>query len=276
MNKMIKNLMITTVLSTCLLNQSTQALGPIPGGAYVVNDPGAYGKFEANLEALNKMITNLKQNTSEIKQMRSGLEGNYNKGIGLDQDISKIRNNIKNQIPVFHKLIANSSNSDISNYEVISKALDDTFVPSSKEMSYLFENQRNEVRQRALKDLIINSQSNLSESERSLKNAERLAQEINTTKDLAEKADLENRYLAEILVAILKISRTLDKLAVAEATSKYVGVESEVSENTKKRKGIIPTTEQILENSRKNLNNPKKKLEFDECTSALKAMGYCK
>lgn len=211
----------------------------------IVADPGSYvyyaeqiAQMTEQVTALNDMLDNAEKALELSKSMENGVSsmagdviGVYNNALdlidatgALKETTEDLPSSLQNQ---YFKEIAKSDDS-LRAFERMEKFLasnyrDPLSADYDPEKYDLF---RFIVEQQAAETVLKTSAQRLDNLEPRVKTIDELANKIDSTENIKDSADLQNRFLAEILIVITEMNDTLQQVAQLETISQFKGYKS--------------------------------------------------
>ncbi len=216
---------------------------PAFGVGEVVTDPGAYSHMVEQIRATNTMITDIRTQIetlggikTAISDIKYSAEGVYGRGAGILDNIQGIAKNVQEtstslkKAGDFSEFNADKFNKKASPYRDV--RLDPIFQdPRSRNYDFWKnKDKRYNARQQIYKDNLSRAEDVLEAMPKRVKYLGELSEQIDKTKGLKDAADLQNRLLAEILLAQHEAIKLLSHIAQAMAASHYEGIDPDVAQ----------------------------------------------
>lgn len=218
--------------------------------AMTVTDPGAYAYFGQQIEQMVQQIEELKalkQGTfgrlEEINKQVSGqfegLKGVYEQLNTAQKDLQGLAGSVKPPTSLQEAAQRWTTLKDLSKgNEGSGKVLDEVFrdprAGGKDDVKYL--NRQYDLRQNSLKASIQKSEELLQDVPTRLENVGKLIEAASKAKSQADKQDMTNAILIEILRTLTIYQSTLVQFAQAEALMKYTGVDQKAMQQ---REGLL-------------------------------------
>lgn len=237
----------TLTLSFLLITSTVFGMG-------VVTDPGSYGylaeqitsagkQLEKTTTLINKakeQIDNLKAVQQKVDGVGDQLKGHYDRAKGFVADVKGIREKLEDSPTTLQGQYAKWKDLKFVDPK---KALDDFFKDPRSDNSDVFEalDRKYEVRQTALKNSIVEAENLLQAAPDRLKLIEKLAKQIDETKNTKDAADLTNRLLVEMWRTTEEIKMLLAHTSEAQGLLNFSGVSKEVT--TKRKEAVTANNE---------------------------------
>ncbi len=232
----------------------------ILGMGDIVSDPAAYGYFIEQIAAMGKQTQEAIKQVQTLGGIRTTVEenqraitGTYNRGMGLINDVERLQKRVGSTPSTldgnFRKwsgIVGNTANiakkagstadSAADNYYDAREVLDDNFEdprarrkPGSTRSGPNYSADRQyQISQSSLKDAIAAAEGTLQGLPNRVSTLRDLASQLDRgTKNVKDAADLQNRFLAEILATLHELVAITARLGEAQALQSYIGVDDE-------------------------------------------------
>ena len=218
------------------------AVVPAYGVGQVVTDPGAYTHQINAIKALNDQITEMRKSVETLggiktvmQDVKYSTEGAYGRGVGILDTVQGVADNATDfgsslkKAGDFSDFSKDKFNKRASPYREVNVRLDGVFKdPRSKDFNFWKDRAKREnAQQQIYKDNLIEAEVTMMEMPKRLDRLGKLSDEIERTKNLKDAADLQNRFLAELLLIQQEALKMLSHIAQAIAAGKYMGVQPE-------------------------------------------------
>lgn len=242
-------------------------------GAEVVTDPGSYVYYAEQIEQAVETIKKLDDQITEVKKVQDGisettdqLRGNYAQAIKCLKSIKSTREELISMPTTIEKMrdkwkdkAEEASESMTDSDFVATKLFKDARSPNKtkKQSDQAVEYH---IRQTALKDAIIRSDTILKNMPSHFDIIEELANEIDNAENMKAAADLTNRILIEILTVLQQQLVLSAQFAEAESFLNYKGVDEKTTDERMKQvedwNVSLASYEKILKNAKANGVDP--------------------
>lgn len=221
----------------------------------VVTDPNSYGYYVQQIKEMGKQTQEAIKQVQTLGGIRTTVEdtqravtGTYNRGMGLINDVERLKKRVGSDPSTldgnFRKWsgIVGSASSiagraegtadrAAGHYYDAREILDDNFEDPRKRKksdgartpNYSADRQY-QIGQSSLKDAVAAAESTLQALPGRVSTLSDLAAQIDGTKNLKDAADLQNRFLAEILQTLHELVAITARLGEAQALQSYTGV----------------------------------------------------
>lgn len=224
----------TLVLSLVL------TINPAYGVGSVVTDPGAYSHAISQIKVLNEQITFLRQQVETLGSIKTvmqdvkySMEGVYGRGVGILDTVQGVADNATDfgsslkKAGDFSDFSKDKFNKRANPYREVNVRLDGVFKdPRSKDFNFWKDKAKREnAQQQIYKDNLTQAEVTLTEMPKRLDRLGKLSDEIERTKGLKDAADLQNRFLAELLLIQQEALKMLSHIAQALAAANYQGIQ---------------------------------------------------
>lgn len=223
----------------------------------VVTDPNSYGYYVQQLKEMGKQTQEAIKQVQTLGGIRTTVEdtqravtGTYNRGMGLINDVERLKKRVGSDPSTldgnFRKWsgIVGSASSmagraestadrAAGHYYDAREILDDNFEDprTQKKIGARTPNfsadRQYQIGQSSLKDAVAAAEGTLQALPGRVSTLSGLAEQIDGTKNLKDAADLQNRFLAEILQALHELVAITARLGEAQALQNYKGVNDE-------------------------------------------------
>ena len=226
----------TLVLSLLL------ASAPAFGVGSVVTDPGAYSHMIQQIGEMNKLITKAREQVETLggiktvmQDVKYSTEGAYGRGVGILDTVQGVADNATDfgsslkKAGDFSDFSKDKFNKRASPYREVNVRVDGVFKdPRSKDFNFWKDRAKREnAQQQIYKDNLTQAEVTLTEMPKRLDRLGKLSDEIERTKNLKDAADLQNRFLAELLLIQQEALKMLSHIAQALAAGQYQGIQPE-------------------------------------------------
>ena len=222
----------------------------------VVTDPKSYGYYVQQLKEMGKQTQEAIKQVQTLGGIRTTVEdtqravtGTYNRGMGLINDVERLKKRVGSDPSTldgnFRKWsgIVGSASSmagraestadrAAGHYYDAREVLDDNFEdPRTRKKSggartpNFSADRQYQIGQSSLKDAVAAAEGTLQELPKRVSTLSGLAEQIDGTKNLKDAADLQNRFLAEILQTLHELVSITARLGEAQALQYYIGVD---------------------------------------------------
>jgi hypothetical protein len=219
---------------TLILLSSLSCFSPIVAQAQLaVVDAGTASQIGKLISTTNHVIKAIDISTDKLQDIYNNLSGNNYFDAGIDSEIAKIKTDLSSIMPDIVHMNNTGFSIDRSNRENFVKHFDQVFQSSYKVPSYLSEESRNEYRQIAYKEAILNSVDTLNHSKEYLKKLQKLQELASKTETMKEEQQLTNKYLELMSLIMIDLGNSISYLSKTQALAKYIG--SEDTENKGKK-----------------------------------------
>lgn len=215
------------------------ALSPSASAAMTVTDPGAYVYFGKEIEQMVEQINQLKamkegtfgrleEINKQVSGQFEGLKGVYDQLNTAQKDLQGLAGSVKPPTTLQEAAQRWTTLKDLSKgQEGSGKVLDETFrdprAGGKDDIKYL--NRQYDLRQNSLKAAIQKSEELLQDVPTRLENVGKLIEAASKAKSQADKQDMTNAILIEMLRTLTIYQSTLVQFAQADALLKYTGVD---------------------------------------------------
>ena len=230
----------------------------ILGMGDIVSDPASYGYYIQQISEMGKQTQEAIKQVQTLGGIRTTVEdtqraitGTYNRGMGLINDVERLQKRVGSTPSTldgnFRKWsgIVGSASSlagragstadrAAGHYYDAREVLDDNFEdPRTRKKSggtrapNFSADRQYQIGQSSLKDAVAAAEGTLQELPKRLSTLSGLAEQIDRTKNLKDAADLQNRFLAEILQTLHELVAITARLGEAQALQNYKGVDDE-------------------------------------------------
>lgn len=216
---------------------------PAFGVGEVVTDPGAYSHMVSQIKAANEMINEARKQVETLggiktvmQDVKYSTEGIYGRGVGILDAVQDVARNAEDfgssvkKAQDFRDFNKENWNKHASPYREVNVRLDGVWKdPRSRDYSFWKDkDKRYNAQQQIYKDNLASAEYLQEEKlPKHLKRLSDLAGVIDQTKNLKDAADLQNRFLAEILLIQQESLKMLTHIAQAMAAQSYQGVQPE-------------------------------------------------
>jgi hypothetical protein len=236
-----------------LLLMSTPAFGV----GEVVTDPGAYSHMVEQIKSMNEMITEARKQVETLggiktvmEDVKYSAEGVYGRGVGILDTIQGTADNVGDfgssikKATDFSDFSKDKFNKRASPYREVNVRLDGVFKdPRSKDYDFWKDKAKREnAQQQIYKDNLNQAEVTLDEMPKRLDRLGKLSDQIENTKGLKDAADLQNRFLAELLLIQQEALKMLSHIAQALAAQHYKGIQPEVAKEAVEKSAAPPPT----------------------------------
>jgi hypothetical protein len=233
----------------------------ILGMGDIVSDPASYGYYIEQIAAMGKQTQEAIKQVQTLGGIRTTVEenqraitGTYNRGMGLINDVERLQkrvgstpstldgnfrkwSGIVGNTASMAKKAGSTADSAADNYYDAREVLDDNFEdprarrkPGSTRSGPNYSADRQyQIGQSSLKDAIAAAEGTLQALPGRVSTLNGLAKLLDDpgTKNLKDAADLQNRFLAEILSTLHELVAITARLGEAQALQSYTGVNDE-------------------------------------------------
>ena len=199
----------------------------------VVSDPGSYARQAQELQQLQEHLKTLNEQLEAAKKTQDAITGNYKRAKNLLRDIDRYAEKLKDAT----RAVTNLKNLDLKDLD-LSNILDardyideiykdgDTILQRSQT-----QGQRNVYKLKSSKAALENSEVIINSQEERLNKIQTLADEIDSTEELKDSIDVNNRLLAELLLSQQELLNLQAQNIRAEQAANYRHIESELLES---------------------------------------------
>jgi hypothetical protein len=216
---------------------------------------------KATQEAI-KQVQTLGGIRTTVEDTQRAITGTYNRGMGLFNDVERLKKRVGSDPSTldgnFRKWSGvvgsaasmagraeGTADRAAGHYYDAREILDDNFEdPRTRKKSggartpNFSADRQYQIGQSSLKDAVVAAEGTLQELPKRISTLAGLAEQIDGTKNLKDAADLQNRFLAEILQTLHELVAITARLGEAQALQNYKGVDdaamAERVEETKK------------------------------------------
>lgn len=232
---------------------------PSHAGAMVVSDPTSYGYYVQQLKEMAvqtqeamKTVQTVGGIRTTVEETQRSITGTYNRGMGMIRDVERLQSKIDSKPTTldgnFRKWsgVVGSASSITGKagrtadgaanlYYDAREVLDDNFEDPRKRKSIgqktanLRQAVQYQIGQSSLKDAVAAAEESLQAMPDRVATLSELAEAIDGTKNIKDAADLQNRFLAEILKSLYELVGLVARLGEAEALQSYKGVQDETT-----------------------------------------------
>lgn len=217
---------------------------PAFGVGEVVTDPGAYSHMVSQIKSMNEMITEARKQVETLggiktvmQDVKYSAEGVYGRGVGILDTIQGTADNVGDfgssikKATDFSDFSKDKFNKRASPYREVNVRLDGVFKdPRAKDYDFWKDkDKRYNAQQQIYKDNLNQAEVTLTEMPKRLDRLGKLSDQIEQTKGLKDAADLQNRFLAELLLIQQECLKMLSHIAQALAATNYQGIQPEVA-----------------------------------------------
>lgn len=228
----------------------------ILGMGDIVSDPASYGYYIEQIAAMGKQTQEAIKQVQTLGGIRTTVEdtqraitGTYNRGMGLINDVERLQKRVGSTPSTLDgnfrkwsgivgstaniaKKAGSTADSAADNYYDAREVLDDNFEdPRSRRKPGSGPNfsadRQYQISQSSLKDAVAAAEDTLQALPKRVSTLSDLASQIDGTKNLKDAADLQNRFLAEILQTLHELVAITARLGEAQALQSYTGVNDE-------------------------------------------------
>lgn len=225
---------------------------PAFGVGQVVTDPGAYSHIIEQINATNKMISEARKQVETLGDIKTVMqdvkystEGVYGRGVGILDTVQGVADNVGDfgssikKSTDFSDFSKDKFNKRASPYREVNVRLDGVFKdPRSKDYDFWKDKAKREnAQQQIYKDNLNQAEVTLEEMPKRLDRLGKLSDQIEQTKGLKDAADLQNRFLAELLLIQQEALKMLSHIAQALAVTKYEGIQPDVAKEAVDKAG---------------------------------------
>lgn len=221
----------------------------------VVTDPKSYGYYVQQLKEMGKQTQEAIKQVQTLGGIRTTVEdtqravtGTYNRGMGLINDVERLKKRVGSDPSTldgnFRKWsgivgsassmagrVESTADRAAGHYYDAREILDDNFEdPRTRKKSggtrtpNFSADRQYQIGQSSLKDAVAAAEGTLQELPKRVSTLSGLAEQIDGTKNLKDAADLQNRFLAEILQTLHELVSITARLGEAQALQSYTGV----------------------------------------------------
>lgn len=238
---------------------------PAFGVGEVVTDPGAYSHMVQQIGEMNKLITKAREQVETLGGIKTVLqdvkystEGAYGRGVGILDTVQGVADNATDfgsslkKAGDFSDFSKDKFNKRASPYREVNVRLDGVFKdPRSKDYDFWKDKAKREnAQQQIYKDNLNQAEVTLEEMPKRLERLGKLSDQIEQTKGLKDAADLQNRFLAELLLIQQEALKMLSHIAQALAVARYEGIQPDVAkEAVDKTNNPLPRRDHFREHA---------------------------
>lgn len=197
---------------------------------WVVTDPASYTYYveqlrsaASALETAQKTVDGVKQTVSQVKNVNSQLSGMYNRAKGMVEDMKRARDEFDPKGILSKYGASLGIPSDDNGFMDIEKVLSGAFG-DARTRGMQGNDIRHDLQQKALKDVINDSEKLLLGVSERLDRTGKLAAQIDTTANIKDSMDLNNRISVEILKTLIDMLAIAVKNNQTQALFSYSGV----------------------------------------------------
>lgn len=231
------------------------------GEGDIVSDPMSYTYYVQQIAAMAdqtqqaiKQVETLGGIRTTAEDMYSATIGTYNRGMGILRSLERMKRRIGGDPSTldgqFHKWsgvmgdisrtagqTGRTLDSATGLYVDARQVLDDSFEDPRKRRTAtphvpnMNKDRQYHISQAALRDAVASADEVLQTMPDKLSTLEELANQIDSTKNLKDAADLQNRFLAEILKTLYELMNVVSRIGEAQSLQFYQGVDDATMEN---------------------------------------------
>lgn len=227
----------------------------------VVSDPMSYTYYVQQIKEMTEQTQNAIKQVETLGGIRTTAQdmyrstvGTYNRGMGIIRDVERMKNRLNSDPSTldgqFHKW--SGVLGDVSQtagqtgrtldgatglYVDARQVLDENFEDPRKRKKMMAhvpnmsKDRQYHVSQSALRDAVAAADEVLQTMPDRVSGLEDLVNQIDSTKNLKDAADLQNRFLAEILKTLYELMNVVSRIGEAQSLQFYQGVDDAAMEN---------------------------------------------
>jgi hypothetical protein len=220
-------------------------------GQAVVTDPGSYAYYADQLAQAVEFIEKQTETISQLKDLAKLADNTANGVTSLASDVIGTYNNAIDLIDATENLIDTTeelptelqndyykkigeAEKNLAAFEKMEKFLDDKYRdPLSADYDPVrFDLFRFLLEKDTTETILKTSANNLAKTKDRVETIDSLAKKIDSTENIKDSQDLNNRLMSEILIVLTEMNDTFQQLAQLEAFGKYKGGDSEIAKES--------------------------------------------
>lgn len=198
---------------------------PPPAWSMVVSDPTSYSYYVEQIKQAAEALKTAKQTVDEVKAVHNQVTGVYNRARGMVNDMkgaAEAARSAEGVLTRTGKVQGMGVGED--GFIDIDKVINGTYGDSRTRGGLAGADARHQVQQQALKTVINDSEKLLQGIGDRLDRVKDLASQIDSTANIKDSMDLNNRIAVEILKTLIDLLGVAAKANQAEALFNYSGV----------------------------------------------------
>lgn len=246
----LKNKLLAAALSLSIVSPSHAIFGV----GDIVADPGSYVYYAEQITQMAQQVSTMADVLETAKDTYDTAQDTYDGVRSMADDVTGVYDNALGLIEstgVFKEVTDQLPSGLQNKYYKLNKYNDDPAKAFKEMADYLASNYKDPLsadydpvkydmfrfitEQQAAETVLKTSAQRLDGLKPRVETIDELANKIDSTENIKDSADLQNRFLAEILIVITEMNDTLQQMAQLEAFNKYRGAEvaEAVVENNK-------------------------------------------
>jgi len=226
----------------------------------VVSDPTSYGYYVEQLKEMAKQTKEAMETVRTLGGIRTTAEdlydstvGTYNRGMSMVRQVQRLQKKISSEpstldgqfrkwsgvvdgVAGLGNTAGRTADGAMGVYVDARQVLDENFEDPRKRKTMMArvpnmsKDRQYHVSQSALKDAVAATEDVLQTMPERIGTLEELANAIDTTKNTKDAADLQNRFLAEILKTLYELLAVVSRIGEAQSLQFYQGVDDATME----------------------------------------------